>query len=207
MKFDMDRLSQLAGISTEAADNTEKVSANRAVRPTSDGLIRESRNRIRESSDLTKLREIIRKETHSIIKTLRENSVKRDERLVERSQRSKSLTEAMTTMSFAGPGFGGKSLVLGAPMTSAKKLASLFETEVSGNCKKCNEAEDCDEADCNEEDLVEADEFPDERQLPGDDDDRDLDAPPAVYGGTAHLRRGSNAPAPVGPRRDGRRPT
>ena len=108
MKFDMDRLSQLAGISTEAADNTEKVSANRAVRPTSDGLIRESRNRIRESSDLTKLREIIRKETHSIIKTLRENSVKRDERLVERSQRSKSLTEAMTTMSFAGPGFGGK---------------------------------------------------------------------------------------------------
>ncbi len=44
-------------------------------------------------------------------------------------QQKKSLTEAIT-MGFAGIGFGGRNGIIGGPMTSASRFASLVEAEV-----------------------------------------------------------------------------
>lgn len=74
------------------------------------------------SADEQKLRALIRREAG---KMLQERASGTD---VTRVQQRKSLTEAIT-MGFAGIGFGSNRGVLGGPMTSASRFASLYESE------------------------------------------------------------------------------
>jgi hypothetical protein len=123
MKFDIDRFAKLAGIrGTVEAPKSAAPAAPAAV-------LKESASRLEESAEIKNLRRIIREETRSIL-TSKKASKKTDEALVEGVQRSKSLTEAMVTLGFLGPGFGGNNaFVLGGPMTSASKIASLHEED------------------------------------------------------------------------------
>jgi hypothetical protein len=123
MKFDIDRFAKLAGIrGTVDAPKSAAPAAPAAV-------LKESASRLEESAEIKNLRRIIREETRSIL-TSRNSAKKTDEALVEGVQRSKSLTEAMATLGFLGPGFGGNNaFVLGGPMTSASRIASLREED------------------------------------------------------------------------------
>lgn len=50
----------------------------------------------------------------------------------------KNLSEALT-LGFAGPGFGGdKRIAFGAPMTSARSIASLFEMKEDDETQENN---------------------------------------------------------------------
>jgi len=111
MKYDSDRLAHLAGIKSASSSNSRK-----------------EKKQIREGREIKRLRQIVRQEAKKILSTP-EKKVLDDTSLVERAQKSKSLTEAMTTLGFAGPGFGGEGPAFGTPMTSARKLASIKESE------------------------------------------------------------------------------
>lgn len=125
MKFDIDRFAKLAGLRT-----TETVKD--AAPASSPAVLRESVQRLEESAEIKQLRQIIRNETRSILEAARVSKTKSVDTLVESAQRSKSLTEAMATLGFLGPGFGGnKAIMLGAPMTSASRFASLHEEDES----------------------------------------------------------------------------
>jgi len=67
-------------------------------------------------------------------------------------QQKKSLTEAIT-MGFAGFGFGGKNPVLGGPMTSASRFASLREADAAEDEEGTLEMDEADN-------LEESDESP-----------------------------------------------
>lgn len=121
MKFDIDRFAKLAGI--RAAAEAPKSAAPASV-------LKESSSRLAESAEIKQLRQIIRSETRAILESAKASKTQSVDALVENVQRSRSLTEAMVTLGFAGPGFGNnKSFVLGGPMTSASRIASLHEED------------------------------------------------------------------------------
>lgn len=159
MKFDIDRFAKLAGL---PADKHEAAPA--AVRPAPEArsVMTESRKtppRIQESAEVKQLRAIIRRETVEVLKQMNESKFDVKDSQIVRAQKAKSLNEAIT-MGFYGPGFGSnKSFVLGGPMTSASRFASL------------SEADEMDEAEASDEEgtLGEADEL-DESPNQEDDD-------------------------------------
>lgn len=124
MKFDIDRFAKLAGIRAAAE-------APKSTGPTAPAsVLKESASRLEESAEIKRLRQIIRSETQAILESTKTSKTASTDKLVESVQRSKSLTEAMTTLGFLGPGFGNnKSFVLGGPMTSASRVASLREED------------------------------------------------------------------------------
>jgi hypothetical protein len=127
MKFDIDRFAQLAGL--PASKNTAPTPAVSA--PSERAVMTESRRvpaRAQESADIQKLRSIIRRETVAVLKQMNESKLAVREADLLKTQKSKSLNEAIT-MGFYGPGFGGKSFVLGGPLTSAARFSSLVEAE------------------------------------------------------------------------------
>lgn len=142
MEFNEKRFLQLAGIhSKEAANSSEQ-----RTEPTERRSLTESAKRApAASSDEQKLRALIRREAQKMIS---ERAVRAANPDVARIQQKKSLTEAIT-MGFAGIGFGGRNGVLGGPMTSASRFASLVESEV----EELDEAEGVED----EEGTLEAD--------------------------------------------------
>lgn len=124
MKFDIDRFAKLAGIRSAAE-------APKSAAPTAPAsVLKESSSRLAESAEIKQLRQIIRSETRAILESAKASKTQSVDALVENVQRSRSLTEAMATLGFAGPGFGNnKSFVLGGPMTSASRIASLHEED------------------------------------------------------------------------------
>ena len=114
MEFDSKRLLNLAGI----PDHEPTAQVRSTPRP----LTESARRAPSMSADEQKLRALIRREAG---KMLQERASGTD---VTRVQQRKSLTEAIT-MGFAGIGFGSNRGVLGGPMTSASRFASLYESE------------------------------------------------------------------------------
>lgn len=142
MEFDSKRLLKLAGI----PDHEPTAQVRSTPRP----LTESARRAPRMSADEQKLRALIRREAG---KMLQERASGTD---VTRVQQRKSLTEAIT-MGFAGIGFGSNRGVLGGPMTSAPRFASLYESEV----EEIDEGPDPDveEGDASEDEIKkEADE-------------------------------------------------
>jgi hypothetical protein len=138
MKFDIDRFAKLAGMRT-AAESTKSAAP---VAPAA--VLKESAGRLAESAEIKNLRHIIRSETRAILAANKTSKTVSDDALVEGVQRSKSLTEAMTTLGFLGPGFGGNnSFALGGAMTSASRFASLNEEdEMAGHTIESAGADD-----------------------------------------------------------------
>lgn len=129
MKFDTDRFAKLAGL---PAAKTEPTPAAARPAPANRSVMNESRRspaRIQESAEIKELRAIIRKETLAVLKQMNESKLAVRDADLLKTQRTKSLNEAIT-MGFYGPGFGGKSFVLGGPMTSASRFASLIESDL-----------------------------------------------------------------------------
>ena len=127
MKFDIDRFAKLAGMRTVA--ETTKNTAPAAP----SAVLKESAGRLAESAEIKNLRHIIRSETRAILAANKSSKKVSDDALVEGVQRSKSLTEAMTTLGFLGPGFGGNNaFAQGGTMTSASRFASLNEEDETG---------------------------------------------------------------------------
>lgn len=119
MEFDTKRFLKLAGL----PDHDVAASApapSSAPRP----LVESARRAPARSADEQKLRSLIRREAQRMISERAAMSASPD---VSKLQQKKSLTEAIT-LGFAGIGFGGKNPVLGGPMTSAKRFASLEES-------------------------------------------------------------------------------
>ena len=128
MKFDIDRFAKLAGMRT-AAESTKSASPAAPA-----AVLKESAGRLAESAEIKNLRHIIRSETRAILAAKNSSKTVSDDALVEGVQRSKSFTEAMTTLGFLGPGFGGNNaFALGGAMTSASRFASLNEEDEMGN--------------------------------------------------------------------------
>ena len=159
MKFDTDRFAKLAGLpaSDKAESAAPKSSASRSVMTEARRVARAQAPLLNESAEVQKLRAIIRREALSVIKEMREGAL-------SRVQGKKSLNEAVT-MGFYGPGFGGKSFILGGPMTSASRFASLKEVEemdeaevasASKSFENPQESDDLDESDDKKE-MDEAD--------------------------------------------------
>ena len=124
MKFDIDRVAKLSGMRTVA--ETTKNTAPAAP----SAVLKESAGRLTESAEIKNLRHIIRSETRAILAANKSSKKVSDDALVEGVQRSKSLTEAMTTLGFLGPGFGGNNaFAQGGTMTSASRFASLNEED------------------------------------------------------------------------------
>ena len=129
MEFDTKRMMKLAGV-----PDTEPVASGRsASRP----LVESSRRAPAMSADEQKLRSLIRREAGRM---LQERASGTD---VTRVQQRKSLTEAIT-LGFAGIGFGSNRGVLGGPMTSASRFASLYESEdaATGELEEGDASED-----------------------------------------------------------------
>lgn len=124
MKFDIDRFVKLAGMRTAAESTKSAAPAAPAA------VLKESAGRLAESAEIKNLRHIIRSETRAILASNNSSKKVSDDALVEGVQRSKSLTEAMTTLGFLGPGFGGNNAFdQGGAMTSASRFASLNEED------------------------------------------------------------------------------
>lgn len=147
MEFDTKRFLQLAGIPDRETAGPSSV--NTAPRP----LVESARRAPAMSADEQKLRTIIRREAKKMISERAAMMANSD---VVSVQSKKSLTEAIT-MGFAGFGFGGKSPVLGGPMTSASKFASLYESETDSSLDEGESVSD------------------DEGTLTSESDDTDLD--------------------------------
>ena len=124
MKFDIDRFAKLSGMRTAAETTKNTAPAAPAA------VLKESAGRLAESAEIKNLRNIIRSETRAILAANKTSKKVSDDALVEGVQRSKSLTEAMKTLGFLGPGFGGNNaFALGGTMTSASRFASLNEED------------------------------------------------------------------------------
>lgn len=159
MEFDSKRFLKLAGL----PDNEPAVSERPAPRP----LTESARRAPVMSADEQKLRSLIRREAQRM---LSERALRPVGSNLARAQQKKSLTEAIT-MGFAGFGFGGKSPVLGGPMTSASRFASLREADgVEDEEGTLGEADDMDEADSLEE-MDELDERDESWEGSSDDED------------------------------------
>ena len=117
MEFNSKRFLKLAGL-----PDAEPVAQ---VRPSPRPLTESARRSPAMSADEQKLRSLIRREAQRMIS---ERATRTANPSVAAIQQKKSLTEAIT-MGFAGFGFGGKSPVLGGPMTSTSRFASLSEAE------------------------------------------------------------------------------
>lgn len=128
MEFDTKRMLKLAGVSDGESTASKKV----ANRP----LVESTRHVNGTSADEQKLRSLIRREAQ---KMLGERALRVANPDVSNIQQKKSLTEAIT-MGFAGFGFGGKSPVLGGPMTSASRIFGLQESELQES-----PVDECDE--------------------------------------------------------------
>lgn len=172
MKFDIDRFAKLAGL---PADRAEAAPSATRPAPASRNVMTESQSRrtpakIQESAEIKQLRAIIRKETVAVLNQMNESKMAVKDSQIVRTQKAKSLNEAIT-MGFYGPGFGNnKSFVLGGPMTSASRFASL------------SEADEMDEAAEDEEGtLGEADEMDESPNQ--EDDDYDEDEQSMMRGG------------------------
>lgn len=122
MEFDTKRFLQLAGI----PDNSSPAAAAKTAAPASrapQALVESALRTPARSSDEDKLRSLIRREARKMISERVQRAANHD---IASIQTKKSLTEAIT-LGFMGLGFGGKSPVLGGPMTSASRFASLDE--------------------------------------------------------------------------------
>jgi hypothetical protein len=127
MKFDIDRFAKLSGMRTTAETTKNTAPA------TPSSVLKESAGRLAESAEIKNLRNIIRSETRAILAANKTSKKVSDDALVEGVQRSKSLTEAMKTLGFLGPGFGGNNaFAQGGTMTSASRFASLNEEDEMG---------------------------------------------------------------------------
>ena len=125
MEFDAKRFLKLAGISDEG---DAKRPDGPALQPRSaTRTLTESARRPVMSSDEQKLRSLIRREAQKMIS---ERATRAGNPSIEQIQQRKSLTEAIV-MGFAGIGFGSNRGVLGGPMTSASRFASLDESETN----------------------------------------------------------------------------
>lgn len=131
MDFDTDRFAKLAGLPSSKTHSPAPKAPDRsehAVRSVmTESHSRKSSDHIHESAEIKKLRSIIRREALSVLKQMNESKLAVRDTDLLKAQKRKSLTEAVT-MGFYGPGFGGKSFVLGGPMTSASGFASLVES-------------------------------------------------------------------------------
>lgn len=141
MEFDLDRLAKLAGISgEEAKPATKQESAPSA-------LIRESassRRRVTESKEVNQLRNIIRRETHSVMREMRAERRSLAEGDITNLQEKRSLNEAVA-MGFYGPGFGGtRGSVLGGPFGSRGSWPLVESNYEEGS--EDNSADDLNEA-------------------------------------------------------------
>ena len=88
-------------------------------------------HRSSESADVSRLREIIRSETRSMIAEARAQRALAESGDLQRIQGRRSLREA-AAMGFYGPGFAGSPRpVLGGPMSSSGRLAWLTEAEAA----------------------------------------------------------------------------
>lgn len=123
MEFNEKRFLQLAGIHSKESVSP---SAQRAEPAERRPLTESAKRASAMSPDEQKLRALIRREAQKMIS---ERATRTANPNVARIQQKKSLTEAIT-MGFAGIGFGGRNGVLGGPMTSASRFASLVESEV-----------------------------------------------------------------------------
>ncbi len=141
MEFDRDRLAKLAGIRGDEAPTQ----GAQPVRTSESGIIREGRTapRSSESADVSRLREIIRAETRSMIAEARAQRSAAESGDLQLIQGRRSLREA-AAMGFYGPGFGGKSFVLSGPMTSASRFASLKEVDELEETDDKNEMDEPD---------------------------------------------------------------
>jgi len=128
MEFDTKRMLKLAGVSDGEATTSKKV----VSRP----LVESTRRVNGTSADEQKLRSLIRREAQKMLSERAARAAKPD---VTHVQQKKSLTEAIA-MGFAGFGFGGKSPVLGGPMTSASRIFGLQESELQES-----PVDECDE--------------------------------------------------------------
>lgn len=118
MEFNSKRFLKLAGL----PDNESVAHETPAPRP----LTESARRAPVMSADEQKLRSLIRKEAQRM---LSERTSRSASSSLAGLQQKKSLTEAIT-MGFAGIGFGGRNGIIGGPMTSASRFASLVEAEV-----------------------------------------------------------------------------
>ena len=139
MEFDRDRLAKLAGIRGDEAPTQ----GAQPVMTSASGIIREGRTARRpaESADVRRLREIIRAETRSMIAEARAQRSVAESGDLQRIQGRRSLREA-AAMGFYGPGFGGKSFILGGPMTSASRFSSLKEVDEMDEIDDKNETDE-----------------------------------------------------------------
>lgn len=117
MEFNSKRFLKLAGL----PDNEPSAHESSAPRP----LTESARRTPAMSADEQKLRSLIRREAQRMMSERKSRSGSPN---LTNIQQKKSLTEAIT-MGFAGFGFGGKNPVLGGPMTSASRFASLHEAD------------------------------------------------------------------------------
>lgn len=136
MEFDSKRFLKLAGLPDNEPSAVE--------RPSPRALTESARRAPVMSADEQKLRSLIRKEAQRMLGERTSRSASSN---LAGPRQKKSLTEAIT-MGFAGFGFGGKSPVLGGPMTSASRFASLYEADgVEDEEGTLGEADELDEMD------------------------------------------------------------
>ena len=121
MEFDTKRMSKLAGLPDVDVDVKPVVRGRSSLKQ----LTESAKQTPAMSADEQKLRSLIRREAQRMPSERVSRSTNPD---VTGIQQKRSLTEAIA-MGFAGFGFGGKSPVLGSPMTSASRFASLYESE------------------------------------------------------------------------------
>lgn len=141
MEFNSKRFLKLAGL----PDNEPVAHERPSPRP----LTESARRAPAMSADEQKLRSLIRREAQRM---LSERTARSTSPSVAGIQQKKSLTEAIT-MGFAGFGFGGKNPVLGGPMTSASRFASLREADAAEDEEGTLEMDEADN-------LEESDESP-----------------------------------------------
>lgn len=164
MEFDAKRFLKLAGISDDAP--AERLGSSTPQPRSASRTLVESARRPAMSSDEQKLRSLIRREARKMIS---ERAMRVSSPNVDRVQQRKSLVEAIT-LGFAGIGFGSNRGVLGGPMTSASRFASLYEAEGPEDHEgKLEMHEDDSYNESPDPDLEEADEA---WEGSSDDDDR-----------------------------------
>lgn len=170
MKFDLDRFAKLAGLPNDKATpapSADRPAATRSVM--SEGRKNAAPSRIEESAEIQKLRSIIRRETIAVFKKMNESKLAVRDADLLKTQQSKSLNEAIT-MGFYGPGFGGKTFILGGPMTSASRFSSLVESDVD----ELDEDDAKDEEGTLQSEADDIDESPDQDSDDYDEKEHDM---------------------------------
>jgi hypothetical protein len=144
MEFDTKRFLQLAGIADNSSPATAAKTASLSPR-TRQALVESAPKTPARSLDEDNLRSLIRREARKMISERMLRAASHD---ISSIQTKKSLTEAIT-LGFMGLGFGGKSPILGGPMTSASRFASLDEVleEEEAAGKEPEPTEEADESD------------------------------------------------------------